>query len=478
MSFRRALSTDMRCLVAVAVLASGVALSAAAPVVTSVTPNSGLAGGGTPVTISGSGFTGATAVSFGGAPATSVVVVNDTTITATTPARNPGPVEVFVTTAEGTGVLVDGFLYGNVPFAAADSYTTPASTPLEVAAPGILSNDSSVLSGSVTALLESTVTNGVLVFNADGSFKYTPNAGFFGSDTFTYRAVNSAGAGNRAIVTIAIATPTTAQPPLNVVVSAVSGNLVTLKWTNNPAGLTPTAHVIEGGVNPGEVLGAVAVSAAPIATFTAPTGAFYFRVRAVADGATSGPSNEVRAFVNLPIVPSAPENLLSVVNGSTLGLAWRNGYAGGEPSSLVLDVTGGITTSIPLGLTDNFNVAGVPAGTYTLALRAVNTSGSSLPSAPVTVTFPGACSGAPSAPVNFVAYKVGATIHVIWDPPTSGPAPTSYLLDVTGAFVGAIPTTSRTLNGMVGPGSYGLRVSAVNACGSSAPTAEQTVTIP
>ena len=31
-------------------------------------------------------------------------------------------------------------------------------------------------------------TNGTLTLNANGSFTYTPNANFFGSDSFTYRA--------------------------------------------------------------------------------------------------------------------------------------------------------------------------------------------------------------------------------------------------------------------------------------------------
>ena len=57
-----------------------------APTVTSVAPTHGPASGGTSVTISGSNFTGATGVSFGNAAATQVHVVNDGSITATSPA--------------------------------------------------------------------------------------------------------------------------------------------------------------------------------------------------------------------------------------------------------------------------------------------------------------------------------------------------------------------------------------------------------
>jgi IPT/TIG domain-containing protein/fibronectin type III domain protein len=59
--------------------------TAEGPTVASVSPSSGDIGGGTPITITGSGFTGATAVSFDGTPATSFNVVNDNTITAVTP---------------------------------------------------------------------------------------------------------------------------------------------------------------------------------------------------------------------------------------------------------------------------------------------------------------------------------------------------------------------------------------------------------
>lgn len=74
----------------------------AAPTVTGVAPTSGPEAGGTVVTISGTGFTGATAVDFGSAPAASFTVVSDTTITATTPAHAPGPVPVTVAAPGGT----------------------------------------------------------------------------------------------------------------------------------------------------------------------------------------------------------------------------------------------------------------------------------------------------------------------------------------------------------------------------------------
>src|SRR6266403_5517724 len=85
------------------------------PSVTSISPNSGPTAGGTPVTITGNNFTGATAVRFGGTAATSFTVNSATAITATAPAGS-GTVDVTVTNSSGTSATnaVDQFTYGLV----------------------------------------------------------------------------------------------------------------------------------------------------------------------------------------------------------------------------------------------------------------------------------------------------------------------------------------------------------------------------
>jgi IPT/TIG domain len=84
------------------------------PAVLSVTPNTGLAAGGTSVTIVGRGFTGATGVTFGGTAATAVTVVDSHTITCTSPAKAAGTYDVRVTTPKGTSPIAgaaDNFVY-------------------------------------------------------------------------------------------------------------------------------------------------------------------------------------------------------------------------------------------------------------------------------------------------------------------------------------------------------------------------------
>jgi len=85
---------------------------AATPVVTAINPTSGSAFGGTTVTVTGSGFTGATSVRFGASSAIVMTVVSDTQITATSPAGS-GTVDVTVVTPAGTSASspADQFTY-------------------------------------------------------------------------------------------------------------------------------------------------------------------------------------------------------------------------------------------------------------------------------------------------------------------------------------------------------------------------------
>src|SRR6185369_3988264 len=82
-------------------------------IVTNVTPSHGSTGGGTPITITGTGFQAGATVALGGTPATNVVVVSSTSITAKTGAHASGAVNVTVTNTDtSTGTLVGGFTYG------------------------------------------------------------------------------------------------------------------------------------------------------------------------------------------------------------------------------------------------------------------------------------------------------------------------------------------------------------------------------
>ena len=92
----------------------------------------------------------------------------------------------------------------DAPVAANDAYATDEDVPLTIAAPGVLGNDSDADGNTLTAAPENGPSNGTLTLNANGSFTYTPNADWNGTDTFTYRASDGAAASNVATVTITV----------------------------------------------------------------------------------------------------------------------------------------------------------------------------------------------------------------------------------------------------------------------------------
>ena len=118
---------------------------AALPVVTAVNPASGAAAGGDTVVVSGSGFTGATDVSFGTVAATNVTVASDTQLSVTSPPANAsGAVDVTVATPAGT----------SNPSPPADQFTyltaaaLPVVTGVNPASGAAAGGDTVVVSGS------------------------------------------------------------------------------------------------------------------------------------------------------------------------------------------------------------------------------------------------------------------------------------------------------------------------------------------
>ncbi|MER7950616.1 FG-GAP-like repeat-containing protein [Streptomyces sp. NPDC096079] len=91
------------------------------------------------------------------------------------------------------------------PTAADESYgKVGADTPLTVAAPGVLGNDTDPDGSALTASVVTGPTHGTLTLNPDGSFGYQPGSGYVGSDSFTYKATDGTVDSNIATVTIGV----------------------------------------------------------------------------------------------------------------------------------------------------------------------------------------------------------------------------------------------------------------------------------
>ncbi|MFB7460710.1 IPT/TIG domain-containing protein [Streptomyces sp. NPDC056188] len=120
----------------------------AAPTVSSISPAQGASSGGTVVTVTGTGFTGVTAVQFGGGAATSFTVLSSTQLTAITPAGT-GALNVAVTTGQGTSTQTVTYTYVAAP---AVSGVTPGQGPVSGGTSVTLTGTN--LSGATTVLFD------------------------------------------------------------------------------------------------------------------------------------------------------------------------------------------------------------------------------------------------------------------------------------------------------------------------------------
>ena len=94
----------------------------------------------------------------------------------------------------------------DAPIAVDDSHNVAEDNTLAVATDsGVIANDFDIEEDGLSAVLTRRPSNGVLTLNADGSFIYTPNADFNGSDVFRYKVNDGTGDSNiNAIVSITV----------------------------------------------------------------------------------------------------------------------------------------------------------------------------------------------------------------------------------------------------------------------------------
>ncbi len=90
------------------------------------------------------------------------------------------------------------------PTASHDSYDASQNATLAVPAPGPLANDADPEDDALSAVMVSGVSHGALDLSDDGSFTYTPAAGFAGRDTFTYKATDGTSSSGAATVEILV----------------------------------------------------------------------------------------------------------------------------------------------------------------------------------------------------------------------------------------------------------------------------------
>ncbi|MEX2187538.1 MAG: Ig-like domain-containing protein [Pirellulales bacterium] len=281
----------------------------------------------------------------------------------------------------------------DAPTAVGEQYGVDIGAVLTVnAANGVLANDTDVEGSPLSAVVASQPAHGSLALGADGSFTYTPTAGFSGSDTFSYRADDGDDLSTPATVTITVnGAPTvqndtySATEDLPLVVMAASGVLAN---DSDAEGDPLTAAVVDGPANGTVTLNANgSFTYTPNANFSG-TDSFTYRA---SDGNVS--STEATVTINVAGVNDAPiasgdsaetDEDMPLTIGASGGVLANDQDIEGSPLSAVL-VSGPTHGTLTLAADGSFtytpsaNFHGADAFTY----RALD---GSLSSAPATVT--------------------------------------------------------------------------------------------
>ena len=184
------------------------------------------------------------------------------------------------------------------PIAVNDSYSVVQGGVLGVqASAGVLQNDQSPSGLPLTASLAIGPSHGSLTLGQDGSFTYTPDAGFSGDDTFAYQATDGNATSNLGFVTITVTptNPSDTTPP--VIVPTVSGTLGNNGWYTGNVQVSWTVFDNESSVTGTSGCGAQNV--------TSDTGGVTFTCSATSAGGISSQSVTVKRDATAPALAPA-----------------------------------------------------------------------------------------------------------------------------------------------------------------------------
>ncbi len=348
--------------------------TATAPNITRLTPISGLTSGGQAVTITGSSFSGATGVFFGGVAASSFIINSDTKITAITPALGAGTVDVTVANATGGSAAstADQFQYVPVNGTAPPIVASAASATLA----------GNQMSASLSVLGASQYSPGTLTYTwatigtppAPVTFSTNGNnsasnvtASFFRAGGYSFQVTITDPAGNSVTsnvdVTVGqVATTLTVSPGTGAVVpnGSLQFSAAASDQFGNPYAAAPVSWAVSGGGtidNTGRFT-AGSVVGGP------------FRVTASAGGLNATASVTVSSNIN--IAPSGTAYRWYALSSATSN-SNRAAAAGLNDNNLVTNVvlTGGADDVV-----NAYEAAGVVWSTTQVINRVTFTNGS------------------------------------------------------------------------------------------------------
>ncbi|WFT91393.1 IPT/TIG domain-containing protein [Bradyrhizobium barranii] len=365
-----------------------------APTITSITPTSGPGGGGTNVIITGTNFTGATAVTFGATAAAGFTVNSATQIAATSPAGT-GTVDVRVTTAGGTSAT-----------SAADQFTY-------IAAPTVtsISPTAGPAAGGTSVTITGTNFTGVTAVTFGG----TAAAGFTFNSATSITATSPAGAAGAVDVRVTTPGGTSATSAADQFTYAAPPTVTSISPTSGPQ--TGGTTVVITGTNfsgaTAVTFGATAatgfaVNSATQITATSPAGTGTVDITVTTVGGTSATSAADQfTYVPTPTVTSISPTSGPGAGGTTVTITGTN-FTGATTVVFGATAATGVTVNSATQIT-----ATSPAGTSTIDIRVTTAGGTSATSAADQFTYV-------------------ATPAVTSLSPTSGPAAGGTVVTITG----------------------------------------------
>lgn len=262
---------------------------------------------------------------------------------------------------------------------------------------------------------------------------------------------------------------------------------VVFTWRPSTSGGAPTSYILEAGLTSGTTFATLPAGTNSLTVPGVPPGTFYIRIRGVNASGTGPASSELtlRVAASGAIVPGIPTNFQAWMSGQRLTVTWT-APVGATPIGYQIEVGSavGLSNVVTLPVTArSFTFEPVPPGFYFLRVRAVVTGASGLPTTDVMINS-GNVPAPPSEPSSFSASGSNGTVTLTWGAPLFGPAATSYVVEAgtdTGlsnitVFSTGGPGTTLVVPG-VPPGTYYLRIRAVNALGVSPPSVERVLTV-
>jgi uncharacterized delta-60 repeat protein len=241
------------------------------------------------------------------------------------------------------------------PTARSDSYSLNWNSTLTVGAPGILGNDSDPDNDPITAVLSYAPIHGTLTLNSDGSFTYTPTAGYFGYDSFTYRASDGSLTSNLATVGLTVNTTDHAPVAANDSYSMNQGTTLTVAAPGILANDTDadndplTAVLAGGGGNPGPFHGSLTLN--PNGSFVYTPDPSFTGTDSFNYGAYDGflYSNVATVSITVNAVPPVAANDSYSVNEDTSLSIAAPGILGNDTPGSVTPITATLVSTVAHG---------------------------------------------------------------------------------------------------------------------------------